>query len=665
MKENISSHSHNHCHCCEGHTHSHDHDHSHGSGNVYGYITLAVSVVMVAIGLYVEHFHSGGGITPSMRTGWYLVAYLLVGWPVLKGAFELVLSRGSVFNEFTLMSIASIGAFLIGEHPEAVSLMILYTLGELLQDKAVSKARESISHLIDMRPEKVIRLGDGGQEEIHPSASTVGDTLRILPGERLCVDGTLVSTHAILDMSALTGESRPIECSRGEELPAGSIVHHSPIDIRVSRPYEESTLARILELVEHAGEKKPQTERFIRRFSRIYTPIVTGMAVLIVLLPWVYSLAVPSFSYHFQPWLYRGLVFLVTSCPCALIISVPLGFLGGIGAGSRIGILFKGAVYLDNLRKVDTLVADKTGTLTYGKFEVQELRHLHCPSSCDEKEAESLLLAAESESQHPIARAIVSYLKGQNVSPASLTEVCEMPGRGIVAKDGQGRVIAVGNARLMQEQGVSIGSSEEETCIKVHLCIQGKEVLVAILTDKVKEGIEQMVEGLRKRGVDRFVILSGDRSKVVEKVARQVGIEEYHADLLPQDKVREMSTLTAQADRQVAFVGDGLNDAPVMAISQIGIAMGGIGSGATIEAADVVIQSDNPMRIVQGMDISAHTHRIVVTNIIFALGFKLLVLILAALGFATLTLAIIADVGVSLVAVLNSLRALTYTPKDL
>ena len=642
-----------------------EHDHAEGFSTRYTVIALTVALVLALLGIYWDHTGFGWWGSAWLRTTWYLLAYIPVAIPVIKGAIELLVHEKSFFNEYTLMTIASIGALYIGEYPESVMLMILYTLGEILQDRAVDRARENISKLIDMRPESVTRVRDGVEESIHPSESMIGDTLRMLPGDRVSLDGVLLSSGAVLDMSALTGESRPVELGEGDNVLAGSIVQSHPIDLRVSKAYSESTLAKILEMVEQSSERKPETEKFIRRFSRVYTPIIFGLSLLLIVLPWVWSLVSDSFLYDFETWLYRGMVFLVTACPCALIISVPLGFLGGVGAASRKGILFKGAVYLDKLRKVDMVVTDKTGTMTYGTFDVTQESFLE-NDKVDQRDARKLLLAMEASSTHPIAQSVVKYLEKEvGDERVSVKDISEVAGMGVTGIDDRGRSLAVGNVRLMQREGVSgLENLRETTDTQVLLAVDGTLVLVIELGDHPKPTSADMVQGLKSRGVKQVIMLSGDRKETVEKVSKELGMTESYGGLLPQDKIHHVEQWVDKEGHLVAFIGDGLNDAPVMAMSEIGIAMGGIGSEATIEAADVVIQSDDPYKVVQGIDISRFTYRIVVGNIIFALAFKMIVLVLAALGIATLTMAVIADVGVSLVAVLNCLRVLKYKPSE-
>ena len=588
---------------------------------------------------------------------WYLFAYLLVAEPIFGAAWELWKKERSVFNELSLMILATIGAFYIGEYPEALTLIILYTVGEILQDKAVEKARHNISDLIDVRPDSVHVLRDGKEVETHPSQVTVGEIIRLRVGERVSLDGTLSSSHATLDTSALTGESRPADITRGEMILAGSIVIGSPVEMTVSRPYSESTLAKLLHLVEESGQYKSRTETFIRKFARIYTPIVTLLAVLIITAPWLWSTYDEGFYYDFHTWFYRGLVFLVTSCPCALVIGVPLAYFAGIGSASRHGLLFKGSVHLDKLRQVTAFALDKTGTVTRGNFDVTSRK---LSDDADESTF-GLLVAVETHSTHPIAQAVCKYF-GFDTLPR-VTDIHEDTGFGLTARTESGQSILAGSPKMMEKYGVTLPEGLiDETHTFVLIAIDNVWKGAVLLSDTYKETSTQALSLLHAKGVREIVILSGDRQAIVDDVARTVGADRGIGGLLPQDKVGEVRKLI-DAGEIVAFVGDGLNDAPVMAMSDLSFAMGAIGSDAAIEAADVVIQSDDLLRLPEGIDISRFTHRIVLQNIIFALAFKVIIMILATAGLASLTLAIVADVGVSLLVVLNAMRVLGFRAK--
>ncbi|MDO4770611.1 heavy metal translocating P-type ATPase [Porphyromonas sp.] len=619
------------------------------------YIRLSIATAMLIIGIALgRNGFTCWGICwlPKM---WYLVAYFLVASPIFDAAWDLFKSEKSVFNELTLMIIATIGAFYIGEYPEAVTLMILYCIGEILQGKAVEKARNNIRDLIDLRPDIVRVVRAGAEVEIHPSEVRVGELLRLKVGERVSLDGTLTSGHATLDMSALTGESKPCDILAGQTILAGSIVLGTPIEMEASRPYAESTLAKILKLVEESVEHKSKTETFIRKFARIYTPIVTLLALLIVLVPYLWSLWDTAFFYDFQDWFYRGLVFLVTSCPCALVIGVPLAYFAGIGNASKHGLLFKGSIHLDKLRNIRIFALDKTGTVTKGSFDVTETL---LAEGTDES-VFRLLVAVERHSTHPIAQTICKHF-GLDES-IKVEGVEEVAGLGLKAHTTSGQALLVGSPKMMSLHGVEL---PERFITDVHtfvvIAIDGVWKGAVMLDDMYKENGSRALSALHKRGVADIIILSGDRQEIVDVVAAKVGADRGIGGLLPQDKVREMQALIDRKEGSVAFVGDGLNDAPVMAMSDLSFAMGAIGSDAAIEAADVVIRFDDLMRLPAGMDISRFTHRIVLQNIIFALTFKVIIMVLAAVGIAPLTLAIVADVGVSLLVVLNAMRVLKF-----
>lgn len=577
----------------------------------------------------------------------FVLAFLPVGLSVILEGWELIRNERSFFNEYTLMAIASIGAFGIGERYEAVFLMLLYQLGEYLEGLAVNKARRNISELVDVRSDIVLLIEGNSTREIPATEAKIGDKLRVAPGMQVSLDGRLLSEVAMLDQSSLTGESMLVEREAGEEVLAGSLVSGKPIDIEVAKLYEDSTLAKILRLTEEAVEHKPETERFIRRFAKIYTPIVFALAVLVVSVPWL----VLGAEYDFQEWLYRGLVFLVVSCPCALVISVPLSYFCGVGAMSKHGLLVKGAVHLEVLRQVDAVVFDKTGTLTEGRFEVKDLRLM---SGVSRDEALGYLLAIEAQSRHPMALAIQQYAVG--IPPAEVSQVEEVTGMGLQAVSATGKRLLVGSARLLERHGIDTSGLGDESSIL--LGIDGDLAVIVELSDVLKPRSVEAIEGLKKEGIARIVMLSGDKPKVVAEMAQAVGITDARGGLLPDDKMRAIEELLTTY--KVAFVGDGLNDAPVMRMSSVGIAMGGMGSDATIEAADLIIQSDDPYKVPQAIEISRYTHKIVLQNIIFALGFKFGVMLLSVLGFASLTLAVIADVGVTLLAVVNALNALRY-----
>lgn len=627
------------CACNTKHAHDFD-NHALIIKRVY----LSATILgVIALG---EYFRGWWGLE-WLKVIAFVLAFLPVGLPVILEGWELIRSERSFFNEYTLMAIASIGAFGIGERYEAVFLMLLYQLGEYLEGLAVNKARRNISELVDVRSDIVLLIEGNSTREIPATEAKIGDKLRVAPGMRVSLDGRLLSEVAMLDQSSLTGESMLVEREAGEEVLAGSLVSGKPIDIEVAKLYEDSTLAKILRLTEEAVEHKPETERFIRRFAKIYTPIVFALAVLVVSVPWL----VLGAEYDFQEWLYRGLVFLVVSCPCALVISVPLSYFCGVGAMSKHGLLVKGAVHLEVLRQVDAVVFDKTGTLTEGRFEVKDLRLM---SGVSRDEALGYLLAIEAQSRHPMALAIQQYAVG--IPPAEVSQVEEVTGMGLQAVSATGKRLLVGSARLLERHGIDTSGLGDESSIL--LGIDGDLAVIVELSDVLKPRSVEAIEGLKKEGIARIVMLSGDKPKVVAEMAQAVGITDARGGLLPDDKMRAIEELLTTY--KVAFVGDGLNDAPVMRMSSVGIAMGGMGSDATIEAADLIIQSDDPYKVPQAIEISRYTHKIVLQNIIFALGFKFGVMLLSVLGFASLTLAVIADVGVTLLAVVNALNALRY-----
>nr|WP_313382017.1 heavy metal translocating P-type ATPase [Proteiniphilum saccharofermentans] len=587
-----------------------------------------------------------------VRLVWYLIAYFPVGIPVLKEAWEAMKEK-DIFNEFTLMSIATIGAFFIGEYPEGVAVMLFYSIGELFQQAAVNRAKRNIGALLDVRPEKASVIRDNGIETVLSEEVSVGETVEVKVGERVPLDGIMLTDSASFNTSALTGESVPRNIKKEEEVLAGMIATDSVCRIKVTRPFGQSALARILELVQNATERKAPAEQFIRKFARIYTPVVTMLAVLIVVLPWVWSLIDPEFMYLFNDWLYRGLVFLVISCPCALVISIPLGYFGGIGAASRQGILFKGGNYLDAITRINTVVLDKTGTVTKGVFEVQDI----IPEEGFSKE--ELLHAVaivETQSNHPIAKAIVSSVPKERISFAQPVNVKEVAGQGLEAEL-DGKKILAGNMKLLDTNDVAYPPEVADIPETTVLCaVDGKYAGYIVVADELKEDAKVAVEELRKAGIKDIVMLSGDKQAIVSKLAGELGIDRAYGDLLPEGKVQRFEELSINPGNKVSFVGDGINDAPVLAMSDVGIAMGGLGSDVAIETADVVIQTDQPIKIPMAIRIGKATRQIVIQNITMAFGVKLIVLILGAGGLATLWEAVFADVGVSLLAILNAIR---------
>lgn len=621
----------------------------------------------------------------------YLAAYALIGYPVLRSAFLNIL-RGKVFDEMFLMSIASIGAIAIGQLPEAVGVMLFYSIGEYLQERAVEKSRRSIAELMDLRPEFARVVLDGAERLVEPMAVAVGDLVEVRPGERVPLDGEVVEGESFLDTSSLTGESAPLEVAPGQSVRAGYVNDTGRLLVRVTSPFGQSSVARILELVENSAARKAPAEKFMSRIAAVYTPFVVITASLIAIVP---PIVVPGAA--FSDWLYRALVLLVISCPCAFVISIPLGYFGGVGNASRHKILVKGADSLDALLAVDTVVVDKTGTLTKGSFEVTGVE---CAPDFSREEVLGWAAAAERFSPHPIAAAIrkagslaelppamevEAPLSGESADgeplggePAELVlaaeveaakdaaSVKEWKGKGVSASVG-GRAIYAGTDAFLEELGVRIpalGEAEMGSATLVHVAVDGAYAGRIAVSDALKEGAADAVRALRKGGVRRVVMLTGDREAAAAGVATAVGVDEYSSGLLPEDKVARLEAIKAAlpAGRKVAFVGDGMNDAPVLMRADIGIAMGGLGSDAAIEAADVVIMDDKVERLPTALRIAALTRRIVMQNIVFSLGVKAAFLALGAFGKASMWEAVIADVGVALLAVVNAMRATRLDP---
>ena len=530
---------------------------------IFSLLLLAGGIIMNALDL--AFFREG-----SVALIWYIVAYLPVGIPVMKEAWESIREK-DYFSEFTLMIIATLGAFYIGEYPEGVAVMLFYTVGELFQDKAVDKAKRNIGALLDVRPEKALVLREGNLVIESPKKIKVGEIIEIKAGERVPLDGTMQNEVAAFNTAALTGESVPRNIRKGEEVLAGMIVTDKVIRIKVTRPFDKSALARILELVQNASERKAPAELFIRKFARIYTPIVIVLAVLIVLCPFVYSLINPPFVFAFNDWLYRALVFLVISCPCALVVSIPLGYFGGIGAASRLGILFKGGNYLDAITKINTVVFDKTGTLTKGTFEVQACKSA---GEVSEEELVKLVASVESDSTHPIAKAVVNYAKEQNIECVAVTGTKEFAGYGLEATI-DGAMVLVGNCRLLSKFDISYPKELLEITDTIVVCAVGNRYAgYLLLADALKEDAKVAIDNLKALNIENIQILSGDKQSIVTNFAEKLGISKAYGDLLPEGKVNHLEELRQDEANRIAFVGDGMNDAPVLALSHVGIAMG-------------------------------------------------------------------------------------------
>ena len=642
-----------HCSCC-AHTHEcAPEKHIEKKESIFAeYWKVGLSFILLISGIIMNALE-----LPFFREGyfsliWYVVAYLPVGLPVMKEAWESMKDK-DYFSEFTLMFVATLGAFYIGEYPEGVAVMLFYSVGELFQEKAVDKAKRNIGALLDVRPEEAAVVRDERVVIENPQNVKVGETIEIKTGGRVPLDGMMLNEVAAFNTAALTGESVPRSIRMGEEVLAGMIVTDKVIRIKVIRPFDKSALARILELVQNASERKAPAELFIRKFARVYTPIVIGLAVLIVLLPFIYSLITPQFLFTFNDWLYRALVFLVISCPCALVVSIPLGYFGGIGAASRLGILFKGGNYLDAVTKINTVVFDKTGTLTKGTFEVQSC---NCESGVSEEELIRMIASVESSSTHPIAKAVVNYAGRRNIELSSVTDSKEYAGLGLEAAVNGIQVLA-GNGRLLSKFQIEYPPELLSITDTIVICAIGNKYAgYLLLSDSLKEDAKIAIQNLKALGIQNIQILSGDKQSIVSNFAEKLGISEAYGDLLPDGKVKHLEELRQHTENQVAFVGDGMNDAPVLALSNVGIAMGGLGSDAAIETADVVIQTDQPSKVAEAIKVGKLTRRIVWQNISLAFGVKLLVLILGAGGLATLWEAVFADVGVALIAIMNAVR---------
>ncbi len=642
-----------HCSCC-AHTHEcAPEKHIEKKESIFAeYWKVGLSFILLISGIIMNALELPFFREEYFSLIWYVVAYLPVGLPVMKEAWESMKDK-DYFSEFTLMFVATLGAFYIGEYPEGVAVMLFYSVGELFQEKAVDKAKRNIGALLDVRPEEAAVVRDGRVIIENPQNVKVGETIEIKTGGRVPLDGMMLNEVAAFNTAALTGESVPRSIRMGEEVLAGMIVTDKVIRIKVIRPFDKSALARILELVQNASERKAPAELFIRKFARVYTPIVIGLAVLIVLLPFIYSLITPQFLFTFNDWLYRALVFLVISCPCALVVSIPLGYFGGIGAASRLGILFKGGNYLDAVTKINTVVFDKTGTLTKGTFEVQSC---NCESGVSEEELIRMIASVESSSTHPIAKAVVNYAGQRDIELSSVTDSKEYAGLGLEAAVNGIQVLA-GNGRLLSKFQIEYPPELLSITDTIVICAIGNKYAgYLLLSDSLKEDARIAIQNLKALGIQNIQILSGDKQSIVSNFAEKLGISEAYGDLLPDGKVKHLEELRQHTENQVAFVGDGMNDAPVLALSNVGIAMGGLGSDAAIETADVVIQTDQPSKVAEAIKVGKLTRRIVWQNISLAFGVKLLVLILGAGGLATLWEAVFADVGVALIAIMNAVR---------
>ena len=582
-----------------------------------------------------------------INNGLFVISYLIVGLEIVLKAIRNIF-KGKVFDENFLMAIATIGAFVIGEYPEAVAVMLFYQIGEAFQDYAVDKSRKSIISLMDIRPDFANIQRNGKIDKINPEEVNVGDIIVVKPGEKVPLDGIIVKGTSMIDTSALTGESVPKEIKEQDEILSGCINENGVLEVKVTKKFGESTASKILDLVENASSKKSKSENFISKFAKYYTPIVVVTAVLLAIIPpMIFNRA------EWIEWIHRALTFLVVSCPCALVISIPLGFFGGIGGASKIGVLVKGSNYLEALSNTEIMVLDKTGTLTEGVFEVQQIN----PIDISKEDLIKYATYAESFSNHPIAISLKKAY-GKEIVNKKVSETQELPGLGVRAVI-EGESIFVGNEKLMKENCIDYIKSEEIGTI-LYIAVNNKFAGTIVISDKIKTDAKETIDKLKKDNIKKIVMLTGDKRKVGENVAKKLGIDEVYTELLPSDKVEKVEELMKNKSENgnLAFIGDGINDAPVLAISDIGIAMGGLGSDAAIEAADVVLMTDEPSRVVDAIKISKKTMTIVKQNIIFAISIKLIVLILSAIGISNMWQAVFADVGVSILAILNALRAL-------
>lgn len=577
----------------------------------------------------------------------FVISYIIVGFEIIIKALRNIF-RGKVFDENFLMTIATIGAFGIGEFPEAVAVMLFYQIGELFQDYAIDKSRKSISDLMDIKPDYANIEKNGNIQKVSPDSVKIGDTIIVKPGERVPLDGVVIEGTSNLDTKALTGESLPRNVKKDDEILSGSINLNSILKIKVTKEYNESTVSRILDLVENASSKKSKSENFITKFAHYYTPIVVFIALILAVIP---PIIIKETT--FSQWIYRALSFLVVSCPCALVISIPLSFFGGIGGASKIGILIKGSNYIEQLAKTEIIVFDKTGTLTEGVFDVQKIEAI----GINKEELLKIIAYAENYSNHPISQS-VKRAYNKKIDEKQIKKYEEFAGRGIIATIGEYEVV-VGNEELMKERKIKFEKTNLIGTI-LYVAIENKYVGYILISDKTKSDAQDTIKKLKKNNIKQIVMLTGDKKNVGESVAKELGLDKVYTELLPDGKVAKVESLLKEKSQEgkLAFVGDGINDAPVLAISDIGIAMGGLGADSAIEAADIVLMTDEPSKIVSAIDLSKKTMRIVKQNIVFAISIKIIILILSALGLSTMWWAVFADVGVSILAIINALRVL-------
>ncbi|HIU51382.1 MAG TPA: cadmium-translocating P-type ATPase [Candidatus Merdicola faecigallinarum] len=604
-------------------------------------IKIIIALILYAISMVIKFENEW------INNGIFIISYIIVGFEIVKKAIRNIF-RGKVFDENFLMTIATIGAFGIGEYPEAVAVMLFYQVGELFQSYAVDKSRKSIASLMDIRPDFANLWQDGDIKKVDPDEVKIGDKIIVKPGEKIPLDGIILEGKTTLDTKALTGESSPREVLEGEEVLSGCINLNGVIKVEVKKEYGESTVSKILELVENASSKKSKSENFITKFAKYYTPIVVIIAVILAIVPPL-ILGIETFS----DWIYRALSFLVVSCPCALVISIPLSFFGGIGGASKMGILVKGSNYLEALSHAEIVVFDKTGTLTKGVFEVQKIE----PVQISKEELLEVVAYAENYSNHPISESIKQVYE-RKIKENEINDYQELSGLGITAKI-KGKEVLVGNEKLMNTRKIEFEKCNEIGTI-LYVAIENKYAGYILISDTIKEDAKTTIHELKKNNIKQTVMLTGDRKKVGENVAEKLGMDKVYTDLLPADKVEKVEELLkAKSEKgKLVFVGDGINDSPVLTLADIGIAMGGLGADSAIEAADIVIMTDEPSKLIKAIKLSKKTMRIVRENIIFAIFVKIVVLVLTAVGVSTMWEAVFADVGVSIIAILNALRAL-------
>jgi len=627
-----------HEHCCD---HCHDHDHE-DSGN-REIIKLSIGAVVFGIGLILSFFTD---LNQYILLSIFIISYVILGGEIVLRAAKNI-TRGKVFDENFLMSIATIGAFIIGEYPEAVAVMLFFQVGEYFQSMAVRKSKKSITDLMDIRPDYANLLENGEIIKVAPETIKIGDTIMVKPGEKIPLDGIVINGESMLDTMALTGESVPRKASISDTVLSGCINQNGVLTIEVTKTFGESTVAKIIELVESAGSKKAPAEKFITKFARYYTPIVVGLALLLAVIPPIF------FNGLWSDWVHRALVFLVISCPCALVISIPLSFFGGIGGAAKKGVLVKGGNYLEALNNLDIVVFDKTGTLTKGVFKVTDI---HPENGFTKDELLSYAANAEAFSNHPIASSIKEAF-GHEPDTSLLSEYDEIAGHGVGVKV-DGKAVLAGNQKMMNRFGIQFDVETANKGTTVYVAVDSIFVGYIVISDEIKPDSYKAISGLKQKGITKTVMLTGDNPLIAETVAQELNIDEVYAGLLPHEKVERVEMLNGQkrSNGVLAFVGDGINDAPVLAGADIGVAMGGLGSDAAIEAADVVLMTDEPSKLNEAIDIARFTRKIVWQNIVFALGVKGLFLILGAFGVASLWEAVFADVGVALLAILNATR---------